>query len=211
MKDRTGEKFGKLTVVSFSHRVSVNGGLRYYWKCLCECGNTTLVLSTGFKLRKTCGCSNHGETHLMSNSPEHRAWSHLKSRCLHEGHIGYKNYGGRGIKVCDRWTEKGTGFQNFYADMGPRPSNLYSIDRIDNNGNYEPSNCRWATKTEQSNNQRQNRFITWNGVTKSAAQWAKYLGAPPSSVRYAIYNNTTDKLFHKYLKDNDLRISSDFD
>jgi hypothetical protein len=94
---------------------------------------------------------------------EYRIWSGMKSRCYNVNNPGYKNYGGRGIKVCERWLEKGTGFKNFFADMGMRPSKEYSIDRIDNDGDYSQENCRWATKKEQVLNTRRNVRYEWNG------------------------------------------------
>lgn len=90
-------------------------------------------------------------THGMSNTPEYKAWFEMKRRCYNKNRKGYKNYGGRGIKVCDRWLES---FENFYEDMGDRPSPNHSLDRIDVNGNYEPSNCKWSDRTEQNYNQR---------------------------------------------------------
>ena len=99
----------------------------------------------------------------------YKSWDKMMRRCLNTRNIGYKNYGGRGVTVCERWKT----FSNFMKDMGPRPSIHYSIDRFpDANGNYEPGNCRWATSKQQANNRRSNRLITINGVTKTLAKWA---------------------------------------
>lgn len=97
----------------------------------------------------------------------------MKKRCSYKKSKHYKNYGGRGIRVCKRWLNS---FENFYADMGSRPSSKYSIDRINNDGDYKPSNCRWATRKEQCNNTRQNHIITYNGVTLTMTQWARKIG-----------------------------------
>lgn len=103
---------------------------------------------------------------------EFRAWRQMRSRCYDSNMNGYENYGGRGISVCDRWIDS---FENFLADMGRKPSPKHSLDRINNDGNYEPSNCRWASKLEQDNNRRTNRFLELNGKRMTLAQWARSL------------------------------------
>ena len=113
------------------------------------------------------------ENHGMTNSDEYGIWSDIKTRCTNKNHRGYKNYGGRGVNVCDRWKNS---FENFYSDMGPRPSKCHSIDRIDNSGNYEKSNCKWATSLEQGKNKRNNVKININGVVKTQAEWARESG-----------------------------------
>ncbi len=112
----------------------------------------------------------HG--HCSGGTPKaYSCWQHMKRRCLSKNDPAYKNYGGRGIKVCDRWLK----FSNFYADMGDRPDGL-SLDRIDNDGNYEPGNCRWATRKEQNRNTRRNRHITYKGETKILIEWVEHFG-----------------------------------
>jgi hypothetical protein len=108
-------------------------------------------------------------------TPEYRAWSAMKLRCANPNNEQYHNYGGRGITVCDRWRQS---FAAFLVDMGPRPSPRHSIDRIDNNGNYEPGNCRWATSREQNRNRRNNIVLTHDGRTMCLADWARELGVP---------------------------------
>ena len=110
--------------------------------------------------------------HGMSQTPEYYAWRAMKHRCSAEQSPDYKYYGARGIRVCDRWLK----FQNFYADMGKRPSSEHSLERIDNNGNYEPTNCKWATRREQTVNRRRNRFLTFQGRTLTIADWARETG-----------------------------------
>ena len=110
--------------------------------------------------------------HGMYGTPEYRSWQHMKSRCFNPNHKNYLDYGGRGIKVCDLWLN----FENFLADMGLKPTAKYSIDRIDNDGDYCPDNCKWSTQKEQSNNRRSNRFITIKNETLTMAQWAEKMG-----------------------------------
>lgn len=154
------------------------------WECLCDCGVTCSVSATQLATGKTrsCGClqreaagriASGRSTHGMAKTPEHRAWMSMRKRCLLQTGHNYHLYGGRGITVCDRWLES---FENFYADMGPRPSAQHSLDRIDNNGNYEPGNCRWATPKEQARNRRSNVYLTYNGKTQSPAEWSQELG-----------------------------------
>lgn len=122
------------------------------------------------------GPRNSQYRHGWSRTPEYQCWRGMKKRC---GNHDDANYGGRGIRVCARWQT----FENFMADMGPRPSAAHSIDRIDNNGNYEPGNCRWATKLEQSQNTRVVRLITHNGRTLPVRAWARELGIDHKTVR----------------------------
>jgi len=110
--------------------------------------------------------------HGMAKTSEYRVWLSMKQRCFNPNHKQYSDYGGRAIAVCDRWLN----FENFFADMGYRPSPKYSIDRIDNNGNYSAENCKWSTQKEQVNNRRSNRFITIDGKTLTIAQWAEKMG-----------------------------------
>ena len=108
-------------------------------------------------------------THGMRKTSEYSSWCDIKTRCFNTNHKQYLDYGGRGIKICDRWLN----FENFFADMGKKTSAKHSIDRIDNDGDYCPDNCRWATKAEQVNNRRSNRFITIGCVTLNVTQWTK--------------------------------------
>lgn len=121
----------------------------------------------------------HGTT-----SPEYNAWHAIKQRCSNPKHPSYKDYGARGISICDRWNDS---FYNFLADRGPRPSSNHSIDRINNNGNYEPGNCRWATHAEQARNKRTNSLVTINGKTMCVTDWCEHYKISTNVVFTRIY------------------------
>jgi hypothetical protein len=149
-----------------------------HWQCRCRCGEIRVVRLSKIQSGRwqTCGCIHrtHGmpaeERVLLST------WHNMLRRCENPDDPGYQNYGGRGIGVCERWAES---FRDFVADMGPRPSDAHSIDRIDNDGHYEPGNCRWATRHEQARNKRNNRNIMANGETLCVVAWADRLGCEP--------------------------------
>lgn len=176
--DLTGKKFGRLTVIK---RAEDKKG-KTYWHCRCECGKEKNVCASHLTSGKivSCGCSSVdriselNKTHGMSNIRIYNIWTGIKNRCYNKNHITYKNYGGRGITVCQEWLDD---FMNFYEwAMNNGYSDELSIDRIDVNGNYEPSNCRWATAKEQGNNRRTNIFIEVCGTKKSLKAWCDCLG-----------------------------------
>lgn len=121
-------------------------------------------------------------THGMWKSREYQIWRQMRDRCNNPNSRRYKNYGGRGITVCKRWDS----FERFYEDMGPAPSLLHTIERINNDGKYTPANCRWATPQEQANNRRTNKLITYRGKTQTIAQWARELGLPYHWIKYRL-------------------------
>lgn len=140
----TNQRFGRL--VALYADPDIRAGQRLAWWCRCDCGETKLIDGNNLRrgLTKSCGCMrNHGLTH----TGEYQSWSSMRGRCADRNN---PDYGGKGIKVCERWND----FRTFYADMGPKPSPSHSIDRKDSSGNYEPANCRWATRSEQNANRR---------------------------------------------------------
>lgn len=170
----TGHKFGFLLVTGYAGVKGIGKRARSYWICLCECGRNSTVcagdLIGGYV--SSCGCITRSRTHGDSRSTEHRSWLQMKDRCLNENSAHYSSYGGRGIKVCKRWLT----YENFLADMGRKSGAGFSLDRIDNNGNYCPENCRWATASQQARNTRQNKILELNGEKKTLAEWAEEHG-----------------------------------
>lgn len=179
-KNLIKQRFGRLTVQYFlgkSRGEEINRiRWRYYWIALCDCGNTVLVDQDSLKKNtQSCGCLQLDSVikHGFHRRAEYQTWSGMKQRCRNPKDAAYINYGGRGISVCDRWLES---FENFFEDMGPKPTPQYSLDRIDNDGNYCPANCKWATPKEQAANRRLSYspqyLITYNGQTKNLNDWA---------------------------------------
>lgn len=169
--DKTGKKFNQWTVVVYAGKRKND----HVWQCRCDCGTEAIVygglLVSGRS--KSCGCCKsvaiskarriHGHTHESGKrnaTPEYNAWTRMKDRCYNPNAERYNRYGGRGIKVCNRWLHS---FENFLTDVGFRPSRKHSLDRSEVNGNYEPGNVRWATAKEQSRNKERTVFVTWQG------------------------------------------------
>jgi hypothetical protein len=143
------------------------------WWCRCDCGREAEVYQQGLVERRSRQCQScANRRHGMSKSPEYTVWQAMRGRCQDPIDPSYERYGGRGIKVCERWQT----FENFLVDMGKRPSLQHTLDRRDNNGDYEPSNCRWATAREQQLNRRDSRYLTLGGERLHITDWAKRLG-----------------------------------
>ena len=176
-----GQTFNRLTVINRTKN-SKSGQTK--WKCQCKCGNITIVSGSDLRIghTKSCGCFRiectikKNLTHGMRHSSEYGAWNNMITRCYDPSNKGFKHYGGRGIKVCKEWRKS---FSNFYKHIGNKPSPEYSIERINNNGNYAFGNVKWATRIEQANNNRHNHFIIINGWNFTIAQWARFVGSNP--------------------------------
>lgn len=177
-QDLSGRRFGRLVVVGLTGERAPRG---LTWFCLCDCGGCNRVTRADLTRGKvrSCGCLQTEQRargnfrHGMKRSPEYGIWCTLKARCLNPNVKCWPRYGGRGIRVCERWAES---FAAFLADVGSRPGPGYSIDRIDNTGNYEPGNVRWVTAEEQSNNRRNNHLVDFDGRRQTIAQWAREYG-----------------------------------
>lgn len=170
--DLTGEVYESWT---FLERRQKN-----YWLCQCVCGKQKVVQSSAIKSgrSKSCGCqvwSKEREKHGMYGTREYRSYNSMKGRCLNPNNERYHSHGGRGIKICDSWLNS---FEAFYLDMGPRPPNT-SLERKNNDGDYTPDNCIWATPKEQASNTKQAKHYTINGITDTQAGWARRMTMTP--------------------------------
>ena len=186
-----GKKFGRLTIVEFSHKkqryssCGKKNGHDFYYKCKCDCGNETISRIADLKNGKasSCGCyrvertkeiNKKYETAEFWNTRLYRIYAGIKSRCFNIRNPRYIDYGARGITICDEWKND---FMSFYDwSMKNGYKDYLTIDRIDVNGNYEPSNCRWCTVSDQSNNKRNNHFVVYNGVEMTVKQLSDLCG-----------------------------------
>lgn len=193
--DDIGKRYGRL-VVEDVEIAFIYGKYRSMAICICDCGSKHYVGITTLRSGavKSCGClhseasrqrmTTHGKTHTR----EHRIWKNMRNRCNNPNHPRYADWGGRGIKICDRWNV----FQNFIDDMGKCPDG-YTIERIDNNKGYEPNNCKWATMFEQTQNSRKSRYITYNGQTLAMSEWARRAQIPYNALRSRLNRKWTDE------------------
>lgn len=180
VKNISGETFGRLTAVSYEGSTK--------WKFECLCGNVVILRGNNVRqgLTKSCGCLarergnlKHGWASHLNPTVEYATWSRMKTRCYNPKSDRYYRYGARGIKMCRRWKFS---FENFLHDMGRRPFGLTSLDRIDNDGNYEPGNCRWATQRTQGNNTNSNVRITFDSKHLTISQWSELIGIKPGTL-----------------------------
>jgi len=210
-KDLTGQKYGRLTVIKrIENRIYNSGRSVIQWLCRCDCGNKNVYVTTN-SLRngstRSCGClaKETSSKSIIKISTKHgksktrlfNIWSAMKDRCYNKKHIAYLRYGGRGIKICNKWLNSNNGFINFYNWVLENGYKDYlTIDRIDNNGNYEPNNCRWATHLEQQKNQDKTIKITINDEEKTMHEWSEISGIKHSIIYWRYKNNwPVEKLF----------------
>lgn len=193
--DMTGKRCGRLVVLA---RAGSDKSGNARWSCLCDCGAQRTILGQSLRSGATmsCGCLNREivsamATHGQSGTANYKAWHAMVQRCTNPKHHKYARYGGRGIRVCDRWLT----FENFAQDMGTRPPGM-TVDRRDNDGDYEPGNCRWATQMEQGNNRGNNRMVTVGGTQQTLSQAARQHGINKGTVRGRIsYGWTEERAF----------------
>ena len=186
-----GKQFGRWTVLEYAGTWNRNT----HWKVRCDCGTERVIKGTYLTSgqSRSCGClmadkNRERQTHGETGSRLYYIWCAMRYRCENPTDPAYSNYGARGIKVCNRWQS----FENFRADMGRRPKGK-TLDRIDNDGDYEPSNCCWSTYVEQTHNTRRNRWVTFNGKTLIVSDWARETGISESLIRYRLNHGWTTK------------------
>jgi hypothetical protein len=205
--DMTGQKYARLTVLSYSGKGR--------WLCQCSCG--TIKEIPGYNMRHgictSCGCYriekaiSDGFKHGLSDTPIHKRWMDMHQRCYNTGNSRYSDWGGRGIKICDRWHKNNPdGFMNYVEDinkLGEKPGDSFTLDRINNDGNYSPDNVRWSDKREQRNNQRNHRTraIEYKGITRSMKDWSLILKTHPSNILYYIKRGKDfDFIYNHYMR-----------
>ena len=193
IKDLTGKRFNKLTVIGDSGIRSINRSIK--WNCLCDCGNVVQVESatlSGLK-QQSCGCImlgmvrhvKHGHTQKNKHSSTYTAWSNMKQRCTNPLNRKYKNYGLRGIEICPEWLDS---FETFAEEMGEKPDGM-TLERKDVNKGYSKSNCCWADAKTQANNKTSSRLLTHDGKTMTVAEWADHLGIKFATLRMRLHRN----------------------
>lgn len=181
--DMTGREFEECVVIKRSDKLSKDGK-KIFWECECKCGNTFTARGSDIRSgnTKSCGClvkkkaRTRKGAHGQRNSRIYTIWNNMKLRCYNKNQNNYFNYGGRGIKICDEWKNDFTTFYNWAIENGY--SDELSIERINNDGDYEPSNCKWANLHEQARNKRNNRFLEHDGKKMIAPDWSKVTGIP---------------------------------
>lgn len=185
IKDITGKRFGKLVVLGISHRIKK---YKIFWLCKCDCGNVKAMVGVSLKsgIYKSCGCARYPKRKYPRDS-FYTKWMSMRNRCNNPNNTHYKRYGGRGIKVCERWND----YNVFHEDMVPSYKKSLTLERINNDGNYEPSNCKWATTKEQARNTSRNAFYTIGGITKCFTEWCLGFSMNQTTVRARIKRGMT--------------------
>jgi hypothetical protein len=205
--DLTGQKFNRLQVV---RRLGNNKFKKTQWLCRCDCGNEVVVIGQNLVggISKSCSClqkekvsklnRTHGYAGEWGNrATEYSIWANMKTRCTNPKSNHWHLYGGKGVKVCEQWMHS---FEQFLKDMGNRPSKEYSIDRISPDGDYEPSNCRWATAKEQTRNKSANVWLEVNGIRMVQADWARRWGITGALLKQHIRNGKTFQQVYNYFE-----------
>jgi len=197
--DMIGKTFGKLLVLEEMEGRDSYGSV--FYKCKCTCGKEKIIRGSYIRSGHTSSCGCLGiktkVKHNMTKTVEHNTWVRMKQRCYNKNILRYENYGGRGIKVCDRWLNS---FENFFEDMGYRPSKHHSIERIDNSGNYEPTNCVWTDKKTQARNRRNSVKILHENKIIDIFSFSEIINLSVSGARSLICRNykLTDGVYIKY-------------
>lgn len=191
-----GTRFDRLVVIELAEKrrrpSRPTKGWYFLYRCRCDCGTIKVIEESSLKNKhaRSCGClkkelyGTQSKTHGMWTTKTWKAWSSMKDRCSIRDHRDQKYYGGKGIKVCDRWKNS---FENFLEDMGERPDG-YSLDRIDPDGDYTPENCRWASAKKQANNRTNNRIVEFNNERKTLSEWADSVGLKYTTLRARLSN-----------------------
>lgn len=198
--DLIGQRFGRLAVLARAEN-SRTGHTR--WLCRCDCGEPTVIRTDTLRssVSTSCGClrkeiyTTHGDAKRNKIAKEYSAWHHMKDRCLNPTDKAYAYYGGRGIRVCTRWLNS---YENFLADMGRCPEGMNSIDRIENDGNYEPGNCKWTTTIQQARNMRSNVWVSFCGTRMIKEDWLQKLNVCRSSWNRQIKKGLTNEQALRY-------------
>lgn len=202
MRDYTGERYGKLTVLEYVGTKRYRNGRATQWLCQCDCGNKTVVGSVSLKTGNTVSCGCHrrelsskrmierNKTHGITIGSEedkrlYRLWAAIKRRCYYEKCVGYHNYGGRGVRMCDEWKNEAAKFVEWCKSHGYKKG--LEIDRINNNGNYEPNNCQFISKVENEKKKRNTIWLTIDGISKVCADWNRLMEKPEKYYIQRIY------------------------
>ena len=195
-KNLVGNRFNYLTIIKFKYIKNKTS----YWICKCDCGKEKIIKGSSVitNITKSCGClkSENAKTHGDTKTSEYISWKSMKARCFNPNIKQYKNYGGRGITVCDEWKNS---FIHFIKDMGNKPAKNYSIDRVNVNGNYCKENCRWSDSKTQNRNKNNNIKVTYKGVTKLLIEFCEELNLKYSLMLYRIsrFNWKVEDAFEK--------------
>lgn len=206
VKIKIKDKIGRWEILSESTITYSNYSKRSYI-CLCDCGVKRNVSAESIEkgASKSCGClgrellSLSKRTHGQRKTRVYAAWTHMKSRCYNPNNLAYPNYGGRGILVCPEWVND---YAAFFKYVGESPSTKHTLDRINNDGNYEPGNVRWATKKEQGANRRTNKYIEHNGINMIKSRWAKLFGIKRCKLHYLLNRKSISELYEMFVTNN---------